>query len=73
MTDNHFEPRWRLNLDDDGTIAFDRAAQTITKVTTGESCYLGDYPSFAVEAQRYLRVRSSHAPPIGKWYVTGDD
>lgn len=31
------------------------------------------YPSFAVEAPRYLRVTSSHAPPIGKWYVTGDE
>lgn len=73
MTDNNFEPRWRLDLDDDGTVAFDQSTQTITKVRTGESCRLGEYPSFAVEGQRYLRVRSSHAPPIGKWYVTGDE
>ena len=73
MTDNHFEPRWRLDLDDDGTVAFDRTTRTISKISTGESCHLGDYPSFAVEEQRYLRVRSSHAPPIGKWYVTGED
>lgn len=73
MSENHFEPRWRLDLDDDATITFDRATQTITKVTTGESCRLGDYPTFAIEEPRWLRVRSSHAPPIGKWYVTGED
>ena len=73
MSDNHFEPRWRLDLDDDGTVAFDRTTHTITKIKTGESCRLGDYPSFAVEESRYLRVRSSHAPPIGMWYVTGED
>lgn len=73
MSDNHFEPRWRLDLDDDTTIAFDRTTQTITKVTTGESCHLGDYPAFTIEESRYVRVRSSHAPPIGKWYVTGED
>lgn len=73
MSDKHFEPRWRLDLDDDGTVAFDRNTQTITKVKTGESCYLGDYPAFAIEEPQYLRVRSSHAPPIGKWYVTGED
>ena len=73
MSDKHFEPRWRLDLGDDGTVAFDRNTQTITKVKTGESCYLGDYPAFAIEEPRYLRVRSSHAPPIGKWYVTGED
>lgn len=71
MTD--FEPRWRLDLDDDETVTFDPDAQTITKTTTGESCYLGGYPSFALDEPRYLRVRSGHAPPIGKWYVTGED
>ena len=39
-----FQPRWRLDLDDDGTITFDRTTQTITKIKTGESCCLGDYP-----------------------------
>ena len=73
MNDNRFEPRWRLNLDDDRTVTFDRTTRTITKITTGESCELGDYPSFAVEEPRYLRVTSSHAPPIGKWYVTGEE
>ena len=73
MSGSQFEPRWRLDLDDDGTITFDRTTQTITKIRTGESCRLGDYPSFAVEEPRYLRVSSSHAPPIGKWYVTGDE
>jgi hypothetical protein len=68
-----FEPRWRLDLDDDSTVTFDRATQTITKTTTGESCYLGGYPTFSVEEPRRLRVRSSHAPPIGKWYVTGEE
>jgi hypothetical protein len=68
-----FEPRWRLDLDDDGTVTFDRDTQTITKIKTRESCCLGDYPTFSVEEPRYLRVRSSHAPPIGKWYVTGED
>jgi hypothetical protein len=68
-----FEPRWRLDLDDDGTVTFDRDTQTITKIKTGESCCLVDYPAFSVEEPRYLRVRSSHAPPIGKWYVTGED
>ena len=32
-----YQPRWRLDIDDDGTI--DRATQTITKIQTGESCY----------------------------------
>jgi len=73
MSDNRFEPRWRLDLDDDRTVTFDRATRTITKITTGENCRLGDYPSFAVEEPRYLRVTSSHAPPIGKWYVTGEE
>ena len=73
MSESQFEPRWRLDLDDDGTITFDHTTQTITKIKTGESCHLGDYPSFAVEEPRYLRVSSSHAPPIGKWYVTGDE
>jgi hypothetical protein len=68
-----FEPRWRLDLDDDGTVTFDRDTQTITKIKSGESCCLGDYPTFSVEEPRYLRVSSSHAPPIGKWYVTGED
>jgi hypothetical protein len=61
------------DLDDDGTVTFDRDTQTITKIKTGESCCLGDYPTFSVEEPRYLRVRTSHAPPIGKWYVTGED
>jgi hypothetical protein len=61
-----YEPRWRLDLDDDGTVTFDRDTQTITKIKTGESCCLGDYPTFSVEEPRYLRVRGSHAPPIGK-------
>jgi hypothetical protein len=73
MSDTVFQPHWRLNLDDDQTVAFDRSTQTITKVKTGDSCYLGDYGSFAIEESRSLRVRSSHAPPIGKWYVTGED
>ena len=73
MIDHHFEPRWRLDLNDDATVAFDRATQTITKIKTGETCYLGDYSAFDVEGPRCLRVRSSHAPPIGKWYVTGED
>jgi hypothetical protein len=34
---------------------------------------LDDYNSFAVEEPRYLFVTSSHAPPIGKWYVTGEE
>jgi hypothetical protein len=68
-----FQPRWRLDLDDDGTIAFDRDSATITKIKTGESCCLGDYDSLAVEEPRYLFVTSSHAPPIGKWYVTGEE
>ncbi len=73
MSESQFEPRWRLDLDDDGTITFDRTTATITKIETGESCHLGAYPSFAVDDPRYLRVTSSHAPPIGKWYVTGDE
>ena len=73
MSDQPFEPHWRLDLDDDGTVSFDRATQTITKTSTGESCRLGDYRSFAVQEPNRLRVMSSHAPPIGKWYVTGED
>jgi hypothetical protein len=73
MGDNNFEPRWRLDLDDDATVRFDPDTQTLTKVSTGESCFLGDYPSFAAEKPACLRVRSSHAPPIGKWYVTGEE
>ena len=61
-----FQPRWRLDLDDDGTVTFDRTTQTISKIKTGESSYLGDYRWFAVEEPRYLRVSSSHAPPIGR-------
>ncbi|MGH3676418.1 MAG: hypothetical protein ACRDU5_11895 [Mycobacterium sp.] len=68
-----FQPRWRLDLGDDATITFDRNSQTIAQIRTGESCCLGDYDSFAVEEPRYLFVTSSHAPPIGKWYVTGDE
>ena len=34
---------------------------------------LGEYPSFAAEEPRCLRVSGSHAPPIGKWDVTGDE
>lgn len=71
MTD--FEPRWRLDLDDDDTVTYDPDAQTIIKTKTGESCYLGDDPSLTLEEPRCLRVRSGHAPPIGKWYVTGED
>ena len=73
MSDNDFEPRWRLDLDDDGTVSFDRTTATITKIQTGESCHLGAYPSIAVEDPRYLRVTSSHAPPIWNRYVTGDE
>lgn len=73
MTDTDFEPHWRLDLDDDTTVSFDRETATITKIATGESCHLGGYRSFAVEEPQRLRVRSSHAPPIGKWYVTGEE
>lgn len=73
MSDNRFQPRWRLDLNDDSTVTFDGTTRTITKISTGESCNLGDYPSFAVEEPRFLRVSSSHAPPIGKWYVTGEE
>jgi hypothetical protein len=62
--------RWRLNLGDDSTITFNEAAQTITKISTGETCNLGDYPSFAVEGST-LFVESGHAPKLGKWYVPG--
>lgn len=68
-----FEPHWRLDLDDDPTVAFDRDTGTVTKISTGESCCLGGYSSFSFEEPRRLRVRSSHAPPIGKWYVTGEE
>ena len=44
MSESPFEPRSRLDLDDDGTISFDRTTHTITK-----------------------------RPPIGKWYVTGNE
>lgn len=72
MSDGYV-PRWRLDIDDDTTITFDAATRTITKVKTGESCCLGDYPSFAVEEPGRVFVSSSHAPPIGKWYVTGEE
>jgi hypothetical protein len=62
--------RWRLNLGDDSTITFDEAAQTITKISTGETCHLGDYPSFAVEGSTLI-AQSGHAPKLGKWYVPG--
>jgi hypothetical protein len=29
--------------------------------------------AFAFEEPRYVFVQSSHAPPIGKCYVTGED
>jgi hypothetical protein len=66
-------PRWRLDVEDDATITFDRTTQTITKKKTGESCYLGDYRAFAFEEPGHAFVSSSHAPPLGKWYVTGED
>ena len=62
--------RWRLNLADDSTIAFDEATQTITKISTGEKCDLGDYDSLAKEGTT-LFVTSGHAPKLGKWYVPG--
>jgi hypothetical protein len=62
--------RWRLNLVDDGTITFDEGSSTITKISTGETCYLGEYQSFAVEGTT-LFVSSGHAPKLGKWYVPG--
>jgi hypothetical protein len=49
-----FQPRWRLNIDDDSTVVFDPTTQTITKIKTGESCYLGDYRSFAFEETRHV-------------------
>jgi hypothetical protein len=68
------ETRWRLDLDDDATITFDETAHTITKIKTGESCYLGDYSEFAVvraeNASTTLFVTSGHAPKLGKWYVS---
>jgi hypothetical protein len=62
--------RWRLNLSDDTTITFDEATQTITKISTGEVCHLGDDPTFAKEGAT-LFVTSGHAPKLGKWYVPG--
>lgn len=62
--------RWRLNLADDSTITFDEATKTITKIKTGDTCYLGEYVSFAIE-DGTLVVRSGHAPKLGKWYVPG--
>jgi hypothetical protein len=46
-------------------ITFDRTTQTITKIKTGENCYLGDYQTFAFEEPRFVFVSSSHAPPFG--------
>jgi hypothetical protein len=62
--------RWRLNLDDDSTISFDEPTRTITKISTGETCDLNEYESFAQEAAT-LFVTSGHAPKLGKWYVPG--
>jgi hypothetical protein len=62
--------RWRLNLADDATIMFDDATQTITKISTGETCCLSDYPSYENDGTT-LFVRSGHAPKLGKWYVPG--
>jgi hypothetical protein len=44
--------------------------QTITKISTGEVCHLGDDPTFAKEGAT-LFVTSGHAPKLGKWYVPG--
>jgi hypothetical protein len=60
--------RWRLNLADDDTITFDEPTQTITKIRTGETCYVGDYQSYEKDGAT-LFVRSGHAPKLGKWYV----
>ncbi len=73
MSDVTFQPRWRLDITDDGTVEFDPSTQTVTKIKTGESCYLGDYRAFAFQEPRFVFVQSSHAPPIGKWYVTDKD
>lgn len=62
--------RWRLNLAEDSTITYDQATQTITKISTGETRYVGDYPSFARVGEMLL-VSSDHAPKLGKWYVPG--
>ena len=62
--------RWRLNIAEDSTITYDQATQTITKIGSGETCYLGDYPSFARSGET-LFVSSDHAPKLGKWYVPG--
>ena len=63
------EPRWRLDLDDDATITFDDANQTVTKISTGETCDLRRYPTLEVDG-RTLHVTSGHAPPLGKWYIS---
>lgn len=70
---SQYQPRWRLDIPDDPTITFDRDTQIIAKVRTGESCDLGSYSGFTIAAPDHLLVTSSHAPPIGKWYVTGED
>jgi hypothetical protein len=62
--------RWRLNLADDSTITFDEATSTITKISTGETCDLGDYADFVKDGGT-LFVSSGHAPQLGKWYVPG--
>ena len=60
MSESQFEPRWRLDLDDDGTITFDRTAAKITKIKTGESCHLGAYPSIR---RRGPAVPACHQQP----------
>lgn len=62
--------RWRMNLADDATITFDESTKTITKISTGETCDLGDYPSLAIDGAT-LFVSSGHAPKLGKWYIPG--
>ncbi|HZQ33389.1 MAG TPA: hypothetical protein VFB19_16870 [Mycobacterium sp.] len=62
--------RWRMNLADDATITFDEATKMITKISTGETCDLGDYPSFVRDGDT-LFVSSGHAQKLGKWYVPG--
>lgn len=68
-----YQPRWQLDIPDDPTITFDRDTRTIAKVGTGESCDLGSYPGFTIAEPDCLLVTSGHAPPIGKWYVTGEE
>lgn len=73
MSDTTFQPRWRMDITDDTTVRFDPATHTLTKIKTGETCHLEDYATFAFEEPRFLWVTSSHAPPIGKWYVIGEE